>query len=214
MISFGVQSYINFKEAQLAKEGWHVPFRQEADGGRPNELHNFAFRSYGYHDLIVCAAAVFFLIWLWQARSNLTALQVEGLSHRPISALFAFFIPIVNLYWPYVILQEIWRASHPRGVSDPRAWMETPSTSCIRWWWFFSIVGALPLMLSVVWYDPNLFPNLLGDQKVRELQFPIAWILCVANVCMIAAAGFLIVTIADISRRQQLRYTNLYEDPV
>src|ERR1043166_6371717 len=47
MISFGVQSYINFKEAQLAKEGWHVPFRQEADGGRPNELHNFAFRSYG-----------------------------------------------------------------------------------------------------------------------------------------------------------------------
>ena len=215
MISFGVQSYVNFKETHVVQQGWWRPLGRILPGGGQEEqkLRRLVASTYFFHHMIFCAAIVFFLIWMWQALHNLKLLKAEGISHRPITALVSFFIPIVNLYRPYVILQEIWRASHPDAIGYPREWIETPSTTWIRSWWFFSVIGTFPLMLSMFWDDPNLLPNIWGDQMVRESQLTVAWILCAANLCMIATAAFLIVIIVGITRRQQQRYINFYEDP-
>ena len=60
----------------------------------------------------------------------------------------SFFVPILNLYRPYQIMREIWRASDPATPLDmPYAWTEAPMTPLIGWWWGLwigrSLTGSL-----------------------------------------------------------------------
>jgi hypothetical protein len=70
------------------------------------------------------ASAIVFLFWLHRAYKNLRPLGAEP-RYSPAWAVAAFLIPLVNLFLPFLILQETWRASDPAGrqslpaISDP-----------------------------------------------------------------------------------------------
>lgn len=78
-----------------------------------------------------CAAGVVFLVWLWRARHN--AEQLSPAPHRRSRGwvIGSWVCPVVNLWFPYQIVTDVWKASRP----DDRALIGLSGRRLLRWWW-------------------------------------------------------------------------------
>ena len=222
VISFGVQAYLEFEHGKLAEAQRKLgvprfrgnffedgPFRGR---GRPIGELDLGWQRWehasdmagNFHHLIVWPTAIVFLIWFCQTSGNLRTLMARGLSHTPATAFFQFFVPMMNLYRPYMIVQEIWRASHPAAVDTPLAWLDTPRSRWIGWWWFFWLAASFFTVVAVL-----TKPGQFNDQSAAGVGGRAAML---ADLCMMIAGVLLIVIIRQIGRRQQARYARLYDD--
>lgn len=80
------------------------------------------------------ATAVAFVLWLFQARVNVRALGVRRPKWSRNQVVLAFLFPGVNLFRPYQVVREIWRASDPRNL-DPFNWRSLPVHPVVPIWW-------------------------------------------------------------------------------
>lgn len=79
---------------------------------------------------VFIATSIPFLMWIWRANANARALGAEGLSFTPGWSVGWFFVPILNLWYPYQVMKEIWQASR-----NPAAWSTEPVPALLGWWW-------------------------------------------------------------------------------
>ncbi len=100
-------------------------------------------RSMGIAQLIlVIAAAVTFLHWFRIAYANLASLGVRDLRYRPGWSVGAWFVPILNVFRPKQIANDIWRASDP--AAEPRqGWRERPVAPLLHWWWAIWLLSSI-----------------------------------------------------------------------
>ncbi|MFD9741661.1 DUF4328 domain-containing protein [Umezawaea sp. NPDC059074] len=74
--------------------------------------------------LVRIAAGVVFIVWLWRARRNSVALYGwEGHRRESVWVGWAWFVPVVNLWFPYQVVQDVYRPS------------TRLSGGVVRWWW-------------------------------------------------------------------------------
>lgn len=68
--------------------------------------------------VVYIATVVFFLMWVYRARENLTAFGVgkRQLQYSSGWAVGSFFVPFVNLVVPYRAMKELWQKSGPTPV--------------------------------------------------------------------------------------------------
>src|SRR5688572_6359973 len=59
-------------------------------------------------------ATVFWCMWVYRTYRNLPALGAEGLNYSPGWAVGYYFIPVLNLFRPFQVMRETWRASDVR----------------------------------------------------------------------------------------------------
>jgi hypothetical protein len=86
------------------------------------------------------ASAVAFLVWLHRASSNLRAFRSEpALEFTPGQAVGSFFIPFVNLFRPYAVLREVWRASDASVAAESYSSVAVSRGSwlVVAWWLLF-----------------------------------------------------------------------------
>jgi hypothetical protein len=76
---------------------------------------------------------VLFCVWVRWANMNAEDLVPSGLEFTPGWAVGWFFVPFANLYKPYHVVAEIYRASNPD--SDPDYWKISEVPSFIPLWW-------------------------------------------------------------------------------
>ena len=102
-------------------------------------------------------AFIVFLIWFYRAHRNLQALGIRrGRYSSPWSVLL-FLVPILNLYYAYDLVKELWKQSSPDlGFSDAFlkqhafSFEHYPSkTASIGLWWGFTIASVLAARISV-----------------------------------------------------------------
>lgn len=143
-------------------------------------------------------AMVFFLLWFQRAAANLRNLHVEGRSYTGVVPAATFFIPFLNFYRPYLIMQEIWRASHPRAI---RSWLQSPKSNTIRLWWLacWLVVVASAVMQAT---DSRFMEGYLIGQR---------WA-CVQAFFAVIAGTTLFFIIRRIVQRQEDRYQRLSEE--
>jgi len=102
-------------------------------------------------------AFIVFLIWFYRAHRNLQALGIRrGRYSSPWSVLL-FLVPILNLYYAYDLVKELWKQSSPDlGFSDAFlkqhafAFEHYPSkTPLVSLGWGFPIASVLAARISV-----------------------------------------------------------------
>ncbi|MET9416166.1 DUF4328 domain-containing protein [Streptomyces klenkii] len=87
------------------------------------------------------AAGVAFLIWLWRARINAELLAGPAAHRRSRGwVVGAWMAPVVNLWYPYQVVSDIWQSSAPRRPA--------PSALVNAWWALFV---AATLVKPVQW---------------------------------------------------------------
>jgi hypothetical protein len=133
----------------------------------------------------VVGGSVAVVMWTHHAYRNLGVMGVQGLQWSPRWAVAAWFIPVVNLCLPYLVLREIWKTSR------------RPEELVLLAWWGAWVAGLLLGLLSQVTYlysGPVLLFPLLGDLLG-----------IVGNVALLIAGALAIVVIRAITTHQDLQ---------
>src|SRR5262245_36645605 len=108
-----------------------------------------------------------------------------GLQWSPRGAAAAWFIPVVNLCLPYLVVREIWRTS-----AEPK------EARLIAWWgaWVAGLLLGLLSQVTYLYSGPVLLFPLLGDL-----------IGTVGNVALLIAGAVAIVVIRSITTHQDVQ---------
>ncbi len=152
--------------------------------------------------LALLIAWIFFLIWFYRAHGNLRALGVRRGRYSSRWSILLFFVPLLNLYYTYDLVKELWKQSSPDlGFSDDflkqhAATLEQyPSkTALVGWWWGFTIASIVAERTSL---RIEMFSAGTSDQITAT------WITMISDALAITASIMLILVVKKIDVRQE-----------
>jgi hypothetical protein len=160
------------------------------------------------HDLVILiqmavylVAAVVFIRWFHRAYANLPAVGIEKLGHSTGWAIGAWFVPIISLFRPKQIADEIWRGSDPSLEPDQdRDWRRGKVPVVFGLWWLaFIASGFLVGAGSQLWG---------GAETYSDVKF--AAVLEVTGNALGVLSGVLAYVVVDrTSQRQEARATRV-----
>jgi hypothetical protein len=98
--------------------------------------------------LALGAAATVFLTWLWRARVN--AERLCRAEHRWSRGwtVGAWFVPVVNLWFPRQVVDDVWRTSRP-GVPEDTYRVDGLGTSPLVGAWWYSLLANVLVVLAL-----------------------------------------------------------------
>jgi len=80
------------------------------------------------HALLFVATGVVVLMWVHRAHRVLVDRNIPDLEFTPAWAVGWFFIPVANLFRPYLAVKEIWDKSDPQALQQPEPEPEPETT--------------------------------------------------------------------------------------
>ncbi|MFJ9447207.1 DUF4328 domain-containing protein [Kitasatospora sp. NPDC101235] len=100
--------------------------------------------------LVGGAAGIAFLVWLWRARIN-SELMSGAAAHRRARGwvVGGWTVPVANLWIPYQVVSDIWRASAPR---------RSASVTLVNAWWAPFAVAAV-IVRPMQWRTAEQFDS-------------------------------------------------------
>jgi hypothetical protein len=138
------------------------------------------------------ACSVVALCWLHRARRNLDDLGAEGLEYSPGATVAWFFVPVANLYVPWVAVSELWRASAaPQGRWD----QASPGPLPVAWWasWLVANLGGA----ASVWVSGDIGPASSIDDVVFSAQLQLAMV-----AVHLLSTGLFVLLVMGVQGRQ------------
>jgi len=162
----------------------------------------------GIYLVLHILALALLLFWFYRAHRNLPALGVlRGRYSSPWNMLL-FFVPIVNLYFGYDMVTELWKQSNPDvGFSDEFLTQhagplrEYPSkTVLIGFWWGFTIASAVVGRAAVTASEHN---SSSSDYVSEAVMFMIS------DALSMVASIALILIVKKIDERQEEKHRRL-----
>jgi len=91
---------------------------------------------------LIIATIISFIMWFHRAYKNLHAMNTRILQFTPGWAIGAWFVPILNLGRPFVIMKEIWEETQSASLPTEEKHLVSPTT-IIGWWWAFWIMNSI-----------------------------------------------------------------------
>jgi hypothetical protein len=136
--------------------------------------------------------AVFFIAWLHRAYKNLRPLGAELLRFGPGWAIGSWFVPIMNLFRPKQIVNDVWRGSDP-ALADRVGWIDAPVPFVFTLWWIAYLaaefVGTVAGRLS------------LAAESTDDYELSSAFYIAVDSLSVLAA--LLAVVVVDMTTARQ-----------
>ena len=146
-------------------------------------------------------AAIPFIAWFHRAYSNLRLLGVGELRYGTGWAIGAWFVPILGLFRPKQIANDVWRASDPDLPRSAAGLWAGRSVPAVLWfWWAFFIAGwVLAQVASRLSLSGDTMEQLRAANGVAML----------ADLVTIAGAALAIVVVRRVTARQEARAARL-----
>lgn len=151
------------------------------------------------HLLVFVALAVAFLLWLYRAADNMTALgnPASHVDYTPGWAVGSFFIPIANLFMPYSAVREVWRKSDPAFVTDPDVGLGPARSSPLLLGWWLTWIAMNVISRGAQRYAKTA--------ETPEAMMRATWADLASDVIGIVSALLAILVVRGIDRRQEER---------
>lgn len=153
---------------------------------------------------VTIATAVLFIVWFYRAYANLGALGAGELRYGTGWAAGAWFVPILNLFRPKQIADDIWRASDPE-LGEPGAWRSGPVPVVYGvWWtaWLAWIIGGTAVAVATWVTADSIF-------TIRPL--PATTVIFDVIAVVTAALAYLVVK--QTTERQEVRARRVFAWP-
>lgn len=145
------------------------------------------------------ATVIIFLVWIYKAYRNLSALGCAKLRYSAAWAVGSFFVPILQFFRPYQIVREIWKGSDPAiDAYDESRSDEISAPSLIGWWW---VVWIAHHMTGAYANIASRQIESLSMETARE-YLTITWINFVSDILEAASAVLAIMVVKKIHERQ------------
>jgi hypothetical protein len=137
-------------------------------------LQAFILRNVLGYDAITLTAYVLFLVWVYGAYRNALALGAAGLTFTPNMAIGIYFVPIINLWWPYQAMRETLLASQ-KADGEPDA--PKPRLALVGWWWAAWLIS---FTATVILHFRNVLQKPFGTW-LNDLFEPVLLLVSVAR---------------------------------
>jgi Domain of unknown function (DUF4328) len=141
---------------------------QTAPGG-VNERQILRFVISVLLTLVVLLTAAFFLIWIYRAHKNLKAFGAAELKYSPRWAVAGFFVPLLNIFRPYQVISEIWKASvKGAGRGGGTNWkLEQIPAYFGLWWGLWLLSGLMDFFSAIMIFGGGLTTQQLVASRYR-----------------------------------------------
>ena len=127
-----------------------------------------------------------FATWTARANFNIRQLGAAGLTFSPAWATGWYFVPGWNIWKPFVVMCEIWRASRwPETWTDEKDWQMDRASSSLPWWWMLVLLASA----AIVYASQKTILAADPDQKISASM----WWLIAHGLLMTAALAAIIV---------------------
>ncbi|MEU8437241.1 DUF4328 domain-containing protein [Streptomyces sp. NPDC029216] len=151
-----------------------------------------------FQTLSLLATGVVFIIWFHRVRTNGQVFRPDGFSQSSGWAIGSWFVPVGNLYLPYRIAKQIWRAAvQPAPDGSSRRVSTAPVTA----WW-------------LVWTASTLCDTIV-EQLYKRVDTPeglavASGFSAFAGLCTAAAAVLAILFVRKLTALQHARAMGPY----
>jgi hypothetical protein len=154
---------------------------------------------------VSAASGILFAIWFYRAYQNLPALRTSG-RYAAGWAIGAWVVPILNLFMPKQIADDIWRTSDPTLPENPtELWRAGKVAPILHWWWGVWIGGSFAPLLVMPFMFAGLDPNNPGAFFVRFFGLFMAGI----GLGRLLAGAVAIPVVKQMTERQERRASQL-----
>jgi hypothetical protein len=143
------------------------------------------------------ACVVAFLIWYGRAFRNLERLGARDLHWGRRAVIVYWFIPIVNLFLPKQVMNDIWRASDPDEPAVSHHWESNRVPVLFHLWWAMWIVSSVVTNI--------LLRNSLDQGETPDELVSIGTQFVVIDVVDIIPAILAILVVRATTSRQEER---------
>ncbi|MGO4750817.1 DUF4328 domain-containing protein [Streptomyces sp. 2MCAF27] len=177
------------------------------DGQKLEDADDVYTTSVVLYFFLMVAIAVVWAIWFRRLRLNAEAFAPG--QHRFGSgwAAGSWFTPVVNLWFPKQIANDIWRASSPQGPHNVRRGL-------LNGWWVTWIVAAVSNLIGSIRYNsirgkmesPDYHPS--SESEVRGDLNDLKGVLAIdmfATAVLLAAAVLALLLVRQITAMQEQR---------
>lgn len=148
--------------------------------------------------LALILSVITYLLWYSRAYRNTIAMGVTRPRYGTRWAVWYWFIPIVSLFRPKQVMNDIWRGSDPDLPNPIGGVSERPVNPLIHWWWAFWI---LSLFIGNYATRVTFSPKLLTPEELRSEA--VAYV--VTDIADIVTVPLAIAVVVVITRRQEAR---------
>jgi hypothetical protein len=126
-------------------------------------------------------AGLFFLTWLWQARLNAEMLCSARHRRGRGWVIGSWICPVVNLWFPFMIVDDVYRASRPEatgyrpaGTGDSPDLLDlraVPGSRVLGLWWGLWLVSALLNRIAIsIWNNAHSVDSILRTGVVEIFE--------------------------------------------
>lgn len=131
-------------------------------------------------DITIFGLSILFVVWFRRARINA---ELHGYRQRRARgwAFWGWIVPVVNIWFPFQIMGDIWRAGLPAEQRRKTAWL--PAL-----WWTCWLLSGLSFGAKAMPANSGPIPHIAADTKVGTL-----FLLAAAGATLIA----IIRTVSD-----------------
>jgi eukaryotic-like serine/threonine-protein kinase len=144
-------------------------------------------------DLILLIALLFcsvlWIVWFHRAYKNLESFGL-GLRFGTGWAIGGWFVPILSLWRPKQIANDIWRGSSSQAADDYTRWEEQQVSPLVHWWWALFILSGIVGRLSA-----EAGGNLAQERSMAVLT-------AVSDVVLIVTAVLALAVVQRVTRMQ------------
>lgn len=143
----------------------------------------------------LCASGVGFIAWFHRAYSNLPSLGATSMRYGTGWAIGGWFVPVLNLWRPKQIANDIWRGSDPLHSQEQPSWREPVSPLLWFWWATLLLLGILNRVVAQDWKGAATAHAIRTATRVD----------IASEVTSIIAAGLAIAVVRTLTHRQSKR---------
>lgn len=143
------------------------------------------------------ATMILFLVWFSRAYKNVAALGATEMRFTHGWATGAWFVPILNLWRPKQIANDIWRASDPDApIEHGNSWLARPVPLLLKAWWVMWIASVYAWNVSTRLFFSGEEADDLRNADYADL---------VALALDMIAAALAIAVVVTMTARQSAR---------
>lgn len=123
-----------------------------------------------FTSIITMLAFIISLFWYYRASKNIHSFGAKQV-WRPILSVIWWFIPPLNLYLPYDVTQQFWKACNPQTkLVIGNEWKDIASSNIIKLWWILFLSPLFGGLIFGLVYGVGLglIPNDLEEESFMQ----------------------------------------------
>jgi Domain of unknown function (DUF4328) len=159
----------------------------------------------GVQGIVFVLTCIAFLFWFSRAYRNLEALGAAPLRFGKGWAVGSWFVPILNIWRPKQIANDIWRASDPEAARDQEStWRGGSVPGLYLAWWL--------AYLAMSWLYSTASRLTFNAEEISELR-AVNGVYLAADVLGIVAGVLAVLVVRRTTKRQETRAERLGLEP-